>query len=90
MSPLMLQIMMHYYIYGGDCPYNNSEAGEECLKVLLGAEMIYESPAGSDSRFHGNKTALGVFFQKVLSTPLPEKKWVLPDENDRPKFLRRV
>lgn len=87
----MLEIMIHYYVgQAGDHKRIGSVVGDQIISVLLGAEMIYESPAGSDSRFHGNKTALGVFFQKVLSTPLPEKRWVIPEVDDKPKFLRKI
>ncbi len=82
MTPLQIQMMLHYYAiaepYACRQPeHANSEAVHQQRHSLICDELLETDP-GSPSSFR--VTERGLAYVKALKDmPLPIKKWVMPD-----------
>lgn len=76
LSPYELEILIHYYSKVGEFPNQDNEAFQAAIRRFVNAGLIKIN--GPTSSYRGNHEALQVFFDKVLSTPLPANRWVMP------------
>ena len=77
MTPYELEVLLWYYARGEDHPHEI--AGRErttALEQLLRLQMI----APDNSPLIYTVTERGkVYIEAIINTPLPEKRWVMPE-----------
>ncbi len=76
MTPLEVEILLHYYYSPHD--YENldapaiKEAMEKFCKAGILTEWINRTP-----RFYKNDEALELYIKAICSVPLPTRKWII-------------
>lgn len=82
MTPLQLTMMLHYYAIAepysaNDWQHANSRAVNEQRQILINDDLI-EADETSGSGFRATDRGIA-FVEALCATPLPVKKWVMPD-----------
>ena len=82
MSPLQIRLLLHHYL----CPESPEDYFPEPItkgiEDLISWQLL--QPCKPDSQYPGRKhkctdKAL-VYIEALLALPLPERKWVMPEE----------
>lgn len=83
MTPLEIEILLHYYCVGNEDFKNlDAPAVETAIKkfVLLGliCEATETEQETHGIKFYGDKRALKVYAEALGEVPLPKNIWVMP------------
>lgn len=79
MSPLRIEIALHYYTIPGDYDPERLDAPavKEAIQDYIEAGLLQVS-AREGQRFEGVDEALSVYVEALCSVPLPVLKWSMP------------
>lgn len=82
MTPLEIEILMHYYCCTDD--YRNGDfaapAVREAMENFVGTGLLREAWDVRHSVRYKATDACRVFVEALCSVPAPVQKWVIPDE----------
>ena len=82
-TPLHLEIVMHYYTNGDDIPNLNAPAVREYLEDLKLSGMIEDIRQDAVARRSYRTTERGrVWLNYLLTVPFPEQAWVMRCNGD--------
>lgn len=84
MTPLQIEIMLHYYSHGGDFRNRDfsSPSVHEAVDFFLGIEMLAKTDFDAATKPYLRITPKGtVFVDALCAVPLPVKQWVIPGHN---------
>jgi hypothetical protein len=77
MTPLKVEILLHYYYSPLDCENVEFPAQQEAIGEFLRAGLLMEEPEGCGRRYCGNTEALNVYVEALMKVPLPHQAWVI-------------
>ncbi len=85
MSPIKLGILMHYYCFPSEYPFQNSKAESDAVIYLLNEGLLIEleKPTEYNAMYKITKRGL-MYMEMITSLPLPQSKtvWVNPLTNE--------
>lgn len=85
MTPLHLQIALHYHSHPDQHPMLHNAVHREYAEDLVAAGMLQPGAGGLSGRevtYHATD-GLAVFVEALCSTPFPVQQWVMPAPNPR-------
>lgn len=85
MTPLELQIVIHYYVRADDFPRGDFPAVREAIDWMTRAGLLRKRGDGDEA---GESTYLidargRAFVEALCQAPLPEQRWVVPSQPPR-------
>lgn len=79
MSPLQIQILLHYWACADDYHDGNwTPFVMEVLQHFVGLGLLFDGPT-QGPRFQGNMEALRPYVEALQNIPLPVERWVMPE-----------
>ena len=80
MTPLMIEILIHYYCRVDDFRDLDAPAVKDAIDYFLDNGLI---KINTNTKYYGvytgNQDALKVYIEALCNVPLPELKWVIPE-----------
>jgi len=80
MTPLEIEILMHYYTRGLD--YRNGDftgpAVRDAIDRFVDLGLLYAGEDTEGPEYIGNRKALAVYVNAICSVPLPVLTWAIP------------
>jgi hypothetical protein len=79
MSPVEIEIALHYFYRREDLRFPASDAQSRAIVQMIDAGMLARSPDGVSPKYVGTE-GLRVYVEALKAVPLPrlETKWVMP------------
>ncbi len=75
MTPLAVQMLLHYWCCNEQFPNQTSQAQREAIRYFEKMGLVSIDPA--TNVVTPNRDALNPYIEAVLAVPLPIQKWVL-------------
>ena len=93
MSPLMIEILIHYYVTGGvdyGPPRLDAPAVADAINAFLRRGLLFryetiypnEKPKKDTPIYIANRDALEPYVNALCRVPLPVKRWVILEEKN--------
>jgi len=83
MTPLKIEILLHYYSKSGDYPNLDAPAVAMAIEELCTEGILYkrlEFNSEKERKIGFTQDALAVYITELLSIPLPKQVWVIPEK----------
>lgn len=84
MTPLMIQILIHYYCTNVDFPNLNAPAVQDAIGYFVRIGLLYDRTKDDkitgDAEYQPNREALAVYICALELVPLPVQKWIIPEK----------
>jgi hypothetical protein len=75
MTPLMIEILLHYHCSASPFPRIYAPAVQEAIRHLIRLEILYED----NMEIKADREATQPYIDALCSIPLPVKKWEIPE-----------
>lgn len=80
MSPLEIEILLHYHTTPGDYPRQDAPATKEAIAKFISHGILLDIP-NDDAKYQVNRAASTVYVKAICDVHLPINIWVIPDLN---------
>lgn len=88
MTPLEIEILLHYYYTGGeDFPRRNAPAAQEAIARFLNLGLLEVASHPTGAQYHATK-GVEVYVEALMAVPLPVRKWLIPVQPSQLQSLK--
>lgn len=79
MTPLQIEILLHYYTSPGDYKNLDAPSVTDAIVGFLNAGILTEAPKGDKQSYYGNRGMLQVYVEALCSVKLPTMKYIIEE-----------
>lgn len=78
MSPLEVEILIHYYCSALDFRDLGAPAIKSAINRFIALGLLKHNDGDEGSQYRPVREALEIYIEAICSVPLPERQWVIP------------